>query len=228
MSSFQSYSIAAVIILFASIGHAQNDSCQLGVNAAKRNDHTVAITHYSKCLEGAPPVAVRAKALRNRALSYGQLKQHLMAMNDQRAALSIDAPTNVWPLIMLSTYARGNNQFDIALAALQAATKLDEDGPGTGPGMAVSYHTGQTLHALGRYQEAIEAFTLGIPKQPDYGYAFYRRALSYEALGEREMAKRDLIRTAELEPREGYEVDVAKKIKENGLAVRKVRTVTLD
>jgi len=87
---------------------------------------------------------------------------------------------------------------------------------------------GQTLHAIGRYQDAIEVYMRGIPKQPDYGYALYRRALAYEAVGDREMAKRDLFRAAELEPRDGYEADVAAKLKEYGFTVHKVRSENLN
>jgi len=207
---------------------AQMDPCDLGVQAAKRKEHPVAISHYTACLRTAVTLPDRARALRNRALSYNELRQYALAVEDQRQALSLEAPTTVWPLVMMSVYYRGVKQYEAALAALKAATKLDEDGPGTGPGMAVYYHTGQTLHAMGRYQEAIEAYTLGIPKQPDFGYALYRRALSYEAIGNREMAKRDLFRAAELEPRDGYERDVAAKIKQYGLPVRKVRAEDLD
>lgn len=121
---------------------------------------------------------------------------------------------------MLGAYLREDNKFNEALEALRAAFQFDEDGPGTGPGMAVHYHMAQTLHKLGRYQEAIETMTKGIPKQPDYGYALYQRALSYEAIGDRVQAKRDLFRAAELVPKDGYEPEVAKKLKAYGFAVK--------
>ena len=82
--------------------------------------------------------------------------------------------------------------------------------------MACYYHKAKTLHQAGRYNEAIESYTLGIPKQPDYGYALYERALSYEALGNREQAKRDLFRANELAPKDGYEPEVVAKLKEYG------------
>jgi len=121
---------------------------------------------------------------------------------------------------MLGAYYREANQFSESLAALQVAMKFDEDGPGTGPGMAVHYHMAQTLHRAKHYKEAIEVMTKGIPKQPDYGYALYQRALSYEAIGDTTQAKRDLFRAAELVPKEGYEQEIAAKLAEYGFAVK--------
>jgi tetratricopeptide (TPR) repeat protein len=216
-------SLAAASPVFAQI-----ERCSQADAAFDAENYGLAVTHYSTCLTAKLTLASRARALMFRAQAYGQLKQFDSALSDQRDALSIEAPRNVWPLVMLSVYYRGLKDYESALAALRAAMKLDEDGPGTGPGMAVHYHTGQTLHAMGRFKEAVESYTLGIPKQPDYGYALYRRALAYEALGDRDMAKRDLFRAAELEPREGYEADVAAKLKEYGFAVRKVRNERLD
>ena len=47
-------------------------------------------------------------------------------------------------------------------------------------------------------------------------------------MGNREMAKRDLFRATELEPRDGYERDVAAKIQQYGLPVKKVKSEDLD
>jgi len=145
-----------------------------------------------------------------------ELKAPEKALEDQKAAISIQAPRDVWPLVMLAVYHRELKQFDEALSALKSAQKYDEDGPGSGPGIAVYYHMGQTLHQAGRYAEAIDAYTKGILKKPDYGYALYHRGLAYEALGKREEAKSDMQRAAELAPKEGYEPDVVVKLKQYG------------
>lgn len=121
---------------------------------------------------------------------------------------------------MLGAYLREDKNFEQALDALRTAMHFDEDGPGTGPGMAVHYHTAKTLHQMGRYKEAIEMMTKGIPKQPDYGYALFHRALSYEALGDKVQAKRDLFRAAELVPKDGYEPEIAAKLKEYGFIIK--------
>lgn len=212
LSSWLSSSLAAT-----NVAPVPKDDCQAGVASFKAENCFAAVGQLSNCLGMGLPSPARAYVLQMRAQCYLILKQPERALQDQKSSLELDSPKNVWPLIMLGVYYRELKQYDSSLASLKEALKYDEDGPGTGPGMAVYYHTGQTLHEAGRYSEAIEAYTRGIPRQPDYGYALYRRALSYEALGDKEQAKRDLFRAAELEPREGYEQDIKAKLLEYGL-----------
>lgn len=196
------------------------NDCQAGIYSAQSESCTDAVNQLSSCLTRQLPAPARAFVLQARAQCYSTLKQHDLALDDQKASLEIETPQDVWPFVMLGVYYRELKQYDLSLTALKGALNYDEDGPKTGPGMAVYYHTGQTLHAAGRYAEAIEAYTIGIPKQPDYGYALYRRALSYEALGDKIQANRDLFRAAELEPKEGYEADIKAKFAEYGILVR--------
>jgi len=212
MSSWLSSSLATT-----NVALTPKDDCQAGVDSFKAENCFAAVGQLSNCLGLGLPSPTRAYVLQMRAQCYSKLKQPERALQDQKSSLEIDSPKNVWPLVMLGVYYRELKQYDSSLASLKEALKYDEDGPGTGPGMAVYYHTGQTLHDAGRYAEAIDAYTRGIPKQPDYGYALYRRALSYEALGDKEQAKRDLFRAAELETHEGYELDIKAKLMEYGL-----------
>ena len=214
---------AASAMLFASAAFGQSAECKSGVEALEQKDYTRTVDLLSQCLTLPLPKAPRAFVLRARAQAEGELGQFAAALKDAKESIALEKPRDVWPWIELALYYRGLKQWDEALTALRSALNYDEDGPGTGPGMAVYYHTGQTLHAAGRYVEATEAYTKGIPKQPDYGYALYRRALSYEALGDRLQAKRDLFRAAELAPKDGYEPEIAAKLKEYGFEVR-VRT----
>ncbi|WP_444847419.1 hypothetical protein [Duganella caerulea] len=57
------------------------------------------------------------------------------------------------------------------------------------PSMMVQYHLGLTLHALKRYDEALQALSLGLQSQPGYAPAYFQRGLAYEALGRREEAR---------------------------------------
>lgn len=198
----------------------QND-CQAGTDSFKAKNCFAAVNQLSNCLAIKLPSSARAWVFQMRAQCYSKLNKPDLALEDQKTSLELDSPKDVWPLVMLGVYYRELKQYDASLTALKEALKYDEDGPGTGPGMAVYYHTGQTLHQAGRYAEAIEAYTLGISKQPDYGYALYRRAVSYEALGDKEQAKRDLFRAAELAPKEGYEEDINAKLTEYGLSTKR-------
>lgn len=204
----------------SNIAPTPQDDCEAGINSAQSKHCSTAITQLSNCLARELPAPAQSFVLQARAQCFLTLKQPELALKDQKASLAIDPPKDVWPFVMLGVYYRELKQYYLSLDALKNALKFDEDGPGTGPGMAVYYHTGQTLHAAGRYEEAVEAYTIGIPKQPDYGYALYRRAISYESLGDKVQAKRDFFRAAELEPKEGYEEDMKAKFAEFGISVK--------
>ncbi len=123
---------------------------------------------------------------------------------DQKEAIRLQEIRDIYSIIALGAYQREAKEYEAALASLREAATMDEDGPGTGPGMAVHYHTGRTLFAMGRYREAIETYERGIPKQPDYAWVFYEIARCHEALGDRENTVRYLYRfTTRVPPREG-------------------------
>jgi tetratricopeptide (TPR) repeat protein len=212
--------LATVFSIAFATAHAQPADCQLGLEEIKAERYTTSIEPLSRCLRLDLPGPARAFVLRARAHSYGELKRWSAAAEDQQQSILLETPKDVWPHVMLGAYLREDKKYDAALKALEAALQFDEDGPGTGPGMAVHYHTAQTLHQVGRFRDAIEVMTKGIPKQPDYGYALYQRALSYEAIGDKEQAKRDLFRAVELIPKDGYEPEIAKKLKEYGFTVK--------
>lgn len=206
--------LAALLSLPAAAGE---DPCQAGVKANDRKDYETAVNKLNLCLAGeVASEQGRVRLLQVRAQAYEGLGRLEFAVEDQQEAISLDKTRNAWPWITMGIYRRELKQYDKALAALKEAAKRDEDGPGSGPGMAVYYHTGWTLHEAGRYAEAVKAYGKGLPHQPDYRYAFYRRALSYEALGERDKAKKDLARVAKLSRKLGVKEDIALKLREYG------------
>jgi tetratricopeptide (TPR) repeat protein len=213
------------LLLFTSLltscsAKADLADCKAGIEANEKKKYIQAIDSLSKCLDLPLKSGPKAQILAVRADSYFNIKQSNLAVDDQKQSIELQEPKDVWPLLGLGAYYRELKQYDKSLEAINSAFKYDEDGPGTGPGMACYYHKAKTLHQAGRYSEAIESYTLGIPKQPDYGYALYERALSYEALGNKEQAKRDLFRAYELTPKEGYEPEIAAKLKGYGFDVK--------
>ncbi len=212
--------VTALACIALTAAHAQPADCQQGLQDIEAKRHSESIEPLTRCLRLQLPSQARAFILQARAHSYAELKRWGAAAEDQQQSILAEKPKDVWAHVMLGAYLREDRKFEAALEALQAAFQFDEDGPGTGPGMAVHYHMAQTLHKAGRYKDAIEIMTKGIPKQPDYGYALYQRALSYEAIGDRVQAKRDLFRAAELTPKEGYEPEIAQKLKEYGFNVK--------
>ena len=211
----------AMSTAFCSSAYALSAGCPEGFDAFAHKEYAEAVLNLTRCLEGRPQVSKRVLVLKVRARSYWELKQPDLALKDQKDFIGLQKPKDKWPLINLAVFHRELKQYDEALAVLKEAEKYDDvDDPATGPSMPIAYHTGWTLHEAGRFAEAIDVLTRGIPKQPDYGWALYRRALSYEALGNKEQAKRDLMRAADLGPKAGYEPEIIAKFKEYDLEAR--------
>ena len=85
-----------------------------------------------------------------------------------------------WAHIRIGAIHRTRGELKEALESLDEL--VTKDGPPSG--MAYHYHRGWTLSNLGRFAEADAEFTKGIADQPDYAWAFVRRACARAALGE--------------------------------------------
>lgn len=83
---------------------------------------------------------------------------------------------------------------DRALAELDTLDR--EHGPYSG--MKYHYHRGWTLSDLGRFEEAIVQFNTGIEQQPDYAFAYARRACAHASIGRIENALDDARRALDL------------------------------
>ena len=186
--------------------------CNIGLERLQNGQFQQALESINRCLSIPLSRDNTAYMLQARADTYFELKKYKLAIKDQKLSLEIAEPKDVWPWVMLGMFYRETNQFELALEALSNAHKYDEDSPGTGPGMAVYYHTGKTYFKMGNHKKAIQAFTEGIPKQPDYGWVYYHRGLAYEALGNHELAEADFSHAHKLRPKEGYEPEIASKL----------------
>ena len=183
----------------SSNGAAQVSACESGQAAIENRLFSVALSHLTRCLESAGLSDRNLTAiLHMRAVAYSNTGEPRKASEDYRRSLGIKPPEVAWDLIPLGIYLRQAGQHRESLEILQRALTLDEDGPGTGPGMAVYFHLGWTLHELRRFGEAISTYTKGIPKQPNFEGIYLRRALSHEAMGEREKARMDLIKVIDI------------------------------
>jgi tetratricopeptide (TPR) repeat protein len=58
-------------------------------------------------------------------------------------------------------------------------------------GMRFYYHLGWLQHDSGDYKKAIESYNKGLKLQSDYAFAFWRRGLAYEQLGDIEQSITD-------------------------------------
>lgn len=211
MQSMRFVILVTVLLVSIQAGAQPPGDCAVGAQFVKRGLYHDSINPLSRCLSADLTDEVRAYILGARAYAYGEVSQFEQAMEDQRAFIALQKPQDARPLIMLGMYYRELKQYDKSLEALKTANEY-------GSGMGIYYHTGLTLHQAGRYKEAIEAYTKGIPKQPNYAYVFYRRALSYEAVEDRDRARRDFSRAFELVPKDGYEAEIAAKLNEYGFS----------
>lgn len=191
-------------ILLAMSGHAaaQFMACESGQAAVQNKLYVTALSLLTRCLETEGLSGHNlAAALQMRASAYANTENPVKASEDYRESLRIKPADIAWDLIPLAIYLRDADQHVQSLEVLQDALVLDEDGPGTGPGLAVYFHLGWTLHEMRRFGEAIDAYTKGIEKQPLFEGTYLRRALSHEAMGERGNVRADLLKAIDI----GYE-----------------------
>jgi len=169
--------------------------CQAGSDAAHKGDYEQAISIISGCL-AAPGLRKddRADALEVRAWSYSNSAQHALAVDDQEAAYKLRPPSEYRQFINYASYLRRVGRIQDSLNSVLAAEAMEHGKVS----MMTQYNKGWSLLELGRHQEAVEAFTKGIPVQPDYAFAYWRRGLAYEGLGEKIKAQADFERSARL------------------------------
>ncbi|HMJ93588.1 MAG TPA: tetratricopeptide repeat protein [Allosphingosinicella sp.] len=82
----------------------------------------------------------------------------------------------------------------------QALAELDQLVARQGPqeGMKYFYHRGWTLRLLGRFEEAIAAFTEGMKTQPDFAGSFLQRSCAQAGVGHLDQALADAMEGARL------------------------------
>jgi len=200
--------LALFVTLLAMSSHsaAQVSACEYGQIAIERRLFSTALSWLTRCLEiGGLSDRNLVAVLHMRALAFSNTAEPRKASEDYRRSLEIKPPEIAWDLIPLGIYLREAGQHGESLEVLQRALALDEDGPGSGPGMGVFFHLGLTLHALRRYDEAINSYTQGIQKQSNFEGIFLRRALSHEAMGERGKARLDLAKIIEIGKAKGLD-----------------------
>ena len=175
-------------------GDAPVANCEYGVNAAREGKYEEAVKVISSCLVS-PGLAVnaRADALQARAWAHSKLSQDSLAVEDQEAAFKLRSP-DYREFISYASYLRRVGRHQDSLDAVLAAERTE----GGKVSMMTQYHKGWSLLELGRHKEAAEAFTKGIPAQPDYAFVYWRRGLAYEGLGKKQLARRDFEHCAQL------------------------------
>lgn len=110
-------------------------------------------------------------------------------------ARELEQPDPQMSLISLARVERILGHYDAALAHIDESFRLHGEAHAT---MPMYYHRGWILRLLGRYAEAVDAFTKGVPKQPTYHSVYLQRSCAYAQLGEFEKATEDAEHALEL------------------------------
>lgn len=138
----------------------------------------------------------KVRALQVRAWAYFNLRKDSLAVADQEESFKIKAPTDYREFINYSSYLRRVKRYQDSLKTLHSAEAIERKKGQES--MMTQYNIGWTLAELGQHEEAVKAFSTGIPMQPDYPYVYWRRGLAHEAIGRRDDAARDFEMAAKL------------------------------
>jgi tetratricopeptide (TPR) repeat protein len=173
------------------------DECEAGEKQLFANKYSEAVSLTSKCLTNSNLNSQsRVRALQVRAWAYFNLRKDTLAVADQEESFKIKPPFDHREFINYSSYLRRVKRYEESLEALQNAEIIDRtEGRQS---MMTQYNIGWTLTELRRYEDAIKAFSKGIPVQPDYPYVYWRRGLAFEALGKNKEAAKDYEMAAKL------------------------------
>lgn len=164
--------------------------CEYGYGGVKNNFFQTGVNLLNKCLDlDHLTIDQRAKYLQGRAWAHYNLENNELALADQESAFELRPPTQHFEFINHAAYLRRQQLYRKSLLALRSAQAIDNLQGHTN--MVTQYNLGWSLYELGRFEESIEAFTAGIPEQPDYPFVYLRRGLAYHKQGKWANAKED-------------------------------------
>lgn len=178
--------------------------CGYGHKNAQDQVYQSAISLLDHCLElKALSPEQQAFYLQTRAWAHFNLDHFESALRDQENSFSLIPPSTHREFINHAAYLRMTGDALNSLEPLFKAEVLDERSGHVS--MMTQYNLGWSLYELGRYEEAIAAFTKGIPDQPDYPFVYFRRGLAYDKIGRVEPAESDFIEFVSFFENEGVE-----------------------
>ena len=138
-------------------------------------------------------------AYNNRAMIYTKWKQYDKAFADISYALNNDTIKHSnYYLNRMNIYIY-TKRYAEALDDINIALEIEDTAEYYKPALSTIYgKRAECNMQLGNYQESIEDAKLAIHYNPNYYLAYYRRAIAYFELGEKEKACKDLLKAKEL------------------------------
>ncbi len=168
------------------------DACKSGHQKVRNGEFETASRLLTECLNSNNLTAqAKAEVFKSRAWANYNLHKDIMAVQDQEAAFKLVKASKYNELINYASYLRRVKRYKDSLDPLNKVAALDDvAGHIT---MMTQYNLGWSLYEVGKYTDAITAFTKGIPAQPDFAFVYWRRGLAYHALGMKKEAKTDFV-----------------------------------
>ena len=187
--------ISILLLLFLLVGCSQVKKwyyCGYGQKSAQGQNYEIAISHLDNCLElKSLSPEQQAFYLQTRAWAHFSLDNFKNALRDQEKSFKLIPPATHKEFINHGAYLRMTGKHLNSLEPLLKAEVLDERSGDVS--MMTQYNLGWSLYELGRYEEAISAFTKGIQDQPDYPFVYFRRGLAYDKIDRVEKAESDFV-----------------------------------
>ena len=189
--TIKSLAVLPLALLLCGCGHLERwYYCGYGHQSVKNQDFTGAIGLLDECLElDTLDPQQRAFYLQTRGWAHFSLEDFRAALEDQEASFRIVAPSTRREFVNHAVYLRMAGRALESLAPLREAAVLDAREGGTS--MMTQYNLGWSLHEVGRFEEAVAAYSKGLASQPDYPFAYFRRGLAYDRLGRVTEARED-------------------------------------
>lgn len=173
------------------------NDCEIGYDKIISGDFQQARTSLTKCISSKKTdTNARRHALLTRAWIHSRLKDFNAAVKDQESAFAISPASDFEEQIDYVAYLRAANRSVDSLAILKTAEYIERASANSS--MTVHYYSGRSLQNLGQHEQAIDIFSSSIPTQPEYAFVYYRRGISFEALGRKAEAKADFEKSAQL------------------------------
>lgn len=164
--------------------------CGYGHKSTQNREFESAISLLDNCLTlETLSTGQRALYLQTRAWAHFSLDNFQLALRDQENAFRLEAPATYAEFINHANYLRMAGKPLQSLEPLRQAESLDDERGEIS--MMTQYNLGWTLSELGRYEEAIAAFSRGIARHSDYPFAYFRRGLAYHRVGQSDKAESD-------------------------------------
>lgn len=162
-----------------------------GSARADWGDDKGAIEDYTKAIELANDTEVKAAAYLNRCLSYSNLGEQILALDDCTQAINL-RPSHELAYQNRGLVRRRLGDFQGSLQDYNIAIQIAPDSPDP------YYNRGLTRQAMGDSSGAVQDYSKAIAIAPDYVFAFYDRGLLQADLGNTTAALSDLRQASQL------------------------------